>query len=147
MDQHCTVSQSTKPIIKGIYKTEQSNYLKSKIRQTQESTDNKQSATAWKIINEISGRKTTNKAKLKAENQKARIDKWKSHFENLFGKPPKINEGPTKQIINGQLDIKIGNFTMKELKAALDKMSHGKACGLYKIPPEVWKTARLIRSF
>jgi len=44
---------------------------------------NQQSALAWKIVNNISSRKST-------ANQRERLDKWKQHFSNLLGKAPTI---------------------------------------------------------
>ena len=40
------------------------NISKSKICQVQDAANNKKSALAWKIVNEISGRKNSNKSKL-----------------------------------------------------------------------------------
>ena len=44
--------------------------------------DNKKSAIAW----QITGRKTTNRSKIKAKDDKERIQKWKQHFSLLLGK-------------------------------------------------------------
>lgn len=95
---------------------------------------------AWKTINEISERKSSNKAKLKANNQTERLQKWKTHFENLLGKPPDIIDKPIKRIIENELDIKQGNFTMEELIVVIKNISNDKACGLDNIAAEVWKT-------
>ena len=40
-------------------------------------TDNKKSAMSWQIVNKITGRKTTNISKIKAKDDKKRIQKWK----------------------------------------------------------------------
>ena len=44
------------------------------------------------------------------------------------------------RIINKQLDIKLGPFTLEELDSVLKKIKNRKAAGLDEIPPEVWKT-------
>ena len=64
----------------------------------------RQSRIAWQTINEVSRRKNTAKAKLKAANQQERIKLWKQHFENLLGNPPKITHEPITRIISKQLD-------------------------------------------
>ena len=92
------------------------------------------------MINEVSRRKSTAKAKLKATNQQERIKLGKQHFENLLGNPPKVTYEPIKRIINKQLDIKLGTFTLEELYSVLRKIKNRKATGLDEIPPEVWKT-------
>ena len=122
------------------YMEEQIAYLQNKIDIISKAAVNKQSAEAWKTVNEISGRKTTNKSKLKAANQEERINLWKEHFQNLLGKPPKVIDRPIKQIFENELNIKKGNFDMEELEVVLKKLSNGKACGLDDIPAEVWKT-------
>ena len=92
-------------LLKLTYEEEQVAYLQSKIDFITKASTNKQAATAWKTVNEISGRKSSNKAKLKADSQTERLDKWKSHFENLLGNQPKIIDKPIKKIVQQELDI------------------------------------------
>ena len=126
--------------LKSTNEQEQQTYIKSKIKDIEDASANKQSSTAWQIVNEISGRKSTNKAKLKANSDEERVGIWQSHFQKLYGKPPDILDEPTQQIIDHELDIETGPFTYKELEEALNKTKSRKACGLDDIPPEVWKT-------
>ena len=91
-------------------------------------------------INEVSRRKSTAKAKLKATSQQERIKLWKQHFENLLGNPPKVTHEQIMRIISKQLDIKLGPFTLEELDSVLRKIKNRKATGLDEICPEVWKT-------
>ena len=79
-----------------------------------DSVEDRQSRIAWQKINEVSRRKSTAKAKLKAANQQERIKLWKQHFENLLGNPPKVTQEPITRIISKQLDIKLGPFTQEE---------------------------------
>ena len=102
--------------------------------------EDRQSRIAWQTINEVSRRKSTAKAKLKATNQQEKIKLWKQHFENLLGNPPKVTHEPITRIISKQLDIKLGLFTQEELNSVLRKIKNRKAAGLDEIPPEVWKT-------
>ena len=53
----------------------------------------------------------------------------------------KITDKPTKEFINGQLDIKLEHFTDKELDTVL-KTKVRKAVGLNEIPLELWKTRK-----
>ena len=102
--------------------------------------EDRQARIAWQTINEVSRRKSTAKAKLKAANQQERIKLRKQHFENLLGNPAKATHEPITRIINKQLDIKLGLFTQEELDLVLRKIKNRKAAGLDEIPPEVWKT-------
>ena len=124
----------------GIYIKEQTECIQNQIDKIRDSVEDRQSRIAWQTINEVSRRKSTVKAKLKAANQQERIKLWKQHFENLLGNPPKVTHEPITRIISKQLDIKLGPFTQEELDSVLRKIKNRKASGLDEIPPEVWKT-------
>ena len=68
----------------------------------------------------MSGRKDTLRAKLKAASQKQLL-KDKEHFKNLLRKAPEITHKPIWKITNGQLNIKLREFT-EELDALLKKI-------------------------
>ena len=89
----------------GIYIKEQTEYIQNQIDKIRDSVEDRQSTVAWQTINEVSKRKSTAKAKLKAANQQERIKLWKQHFENLLGNPPKVTHEPITRIISKQLDI------------------------------------------
>ena len=110
------------------------------IYKIRDSVEDGQSKIAWQTINEVSRRKSTAKAKLKATNQQERIKLWKQHFENLQGNPPKVTHETIMRIISKQLDIQLGPFTLEKLDSVLRKIKNRKAAGLDEIPPEVWKT-------
>ena len=95
----------------SIYLKEQTEYIQNQIDQIRDSEEDKQSRIAWQTINELSRRKSTAKAKLKATNQQEIIKMWKQHFENLLGNPPKVTHETITRIISKQLDIKLGPFT------------------------------------
>ena len=45
-------------------------------------------------------------------------------------------------MFNGQLDIKLEQFTLEKLIAEMTKNKRRKSEGLNDIPPEVWKTRK-----
>ena len=124
----------------GIYLKEQAEYIQNQIDKIRDSVEDRQSRIAWQTINEVSRRKSTAKAKLKAASQQEKVKLWEQHFKNLLGSPPKITDEPITRIISKQLDIKLGPFTKEELDSVLKKIKNRKAAGLDEIPPEVWKT-------
>ena len=124
----------------GIYLEEQTEYIQNQIDKIRDSVEDRQSRIACQTINEVSRRKSTAKAKMKAANQQERIKLWKQHFENLLGNPPEVTQEPITRIISKQLDIKLGPFTKEELDSVLRKIKNRKAAGPDEIPPEVWKT-------
>ena len=101
--------------LKEAYKLEKTNYLERKISQIRTSATNKQSAEAWKTINEITGRKSSNCSRLKANDQEERIELWKNHFEDLLGKPPQVANDVITPVVKEELNIAKGDFTMEEL--------------------------------
>ena len=52
---------------------------------------------AWQTVNEVSGRKSMLRIKLKVASQEERLQKWKEHFKNLLGNPPEITDKPTEK--------------------------------------------------
>ena len=124
----------------SIYLKELTEYIQNQMDKIRDSVEDRQSRIARQTINEVSRRKSTAKAKLKATNQQERIKLWKQHFENLRGNPPKVTHEPITRIISKQLDIKLGPFTQEELDSVLRKIKNRKVAGLDEIAPEVWKT-------
>ena len=114
----------------GIYIKEQTEYIQNQIDKIRDLVEDRQSRIAWQTINEVSRRKNTAKAKLKAANQQERIKLWKQHFKN----PPKIMHEPIPRIISKQLDIKLGPFTQEELDSVLRKIKNRKLQGWTKLP-------------
>ena len=124
----------------GVYLTEQRENIQNQIDKIRDSVEDWQSSIAWQSVNEVSRRKSTAKAKLKAANQQERRKLLKQYFENLLGNPPKVTHEPITRIISKQLDIKLRPFTQEELHSVLRKIENRKAARLGEILPEVWKT-------
>ena len=102
------------------------------------------SSQVQKAVNENSGCKKTNKAKLRAKNETERLKVWKEHFHKLLGKTPTMEYANIMPVINRGfyvvfLDIVKGTFTMVALRTALKNTKYGKACGFDNIAGEVWK--------
>ena len=92
--------KTTQYQLTGIYIKEQREYIQNQRDKIRDSVEDRQSRIAWQTINEVSRRKSTVKAKLKAANQQERIKLWKQHFENLVGNPPKVTHEPITRIIS-----------------------------------------------
>ena len=72
--------------------------LEEKIKQIEKADLNRKYLLRWELINEITGRKTTQKGMIKVKNQKKHLQTWYKHFQDLLGKPP-IIEDENKTII------------------------------------------------
>ena len=75
-------------------------------------------------------------------NQEERRQKWKEHFEILFGNPPEGIYKTTKKFINTPLNINIGQFTEEELDTVLKRIKIRNAAGLNEILSKLWKTKK-----
>ena len=94
------------------------------IKKVEEADSKSQHGESWKLINEISGRKTSKKGISKVKSQEERIKAWYIHFSNLLGKEPVTNNAGEEEIttVLHQLNIKTGLFTVKEYKAVKRKL-------------------------
>ena len=57
------------------------------------------------IVNKITGRKTTNRSKIKAKDDKERIQKWKQHLSLSQGKNPITTDQEIVKIVDKELQI------------------------------------------
>ena len=94
------------------YLKEQTEYIQEQINKIRHSVEDEQSWIAWQTVNELSKRKITARAKLKAASQE-QIHLWKEHFKNLLRKFPKVTDEPITKIINNQLGIKQGHLRLE----------------------------------
>ena len=72
----------------NIYLKEQKEYIQNQIDKIRNLVEDRQSRITWETMNEVSRRKSTAKAKLKATRQQHRIHLWRQHFENLLAQKP-----------------------------------------------------------
>ena len=99
-------------LLYATYDTEQEIYLQSKIDEIKMAVLNKKSAMACKAVYEVSGRKKSNKAKIKAISGEERIIVWHNHFKDLLGNPPEITVSAISKITN-RLNIETPIFFYK----------------------------------
>ena len=83
----------------NIYLKEQTEYIQNQIYKIRDSVKDRQFRIACQRINEVSRRKNTGKAKLKATNQQERIHLWKQHFENFHGNPRTLHMNQSRELL------------------------------------------------
>ena len=96
---------------------------------------------AWKVVNDITGRKRSKEGQVAGSSPEERVTTWFTHFKKLLGNPPEV-EDPDEEISNiyQDLDIKDGLFTLDEYRKVKSTLKVGKAAGPDEIPPEVYKS-------
>ncbi|CAH1277680.1 Hypp9760 [Branchiostoma lanceolatum] len=89
--------------------------LSSKIGEVEKSYLNCKHGRSWKLINDITDRKTTRKGQLEGSTQEERIENWYNHFNNLLGDSSSItDEGEKIPSVFEEIDIKEGPFEQEE---------------------------------
>ena len=64
--------------------------LTRQITEVEEAHENQRYGLSWKLINDISGRKSSQSVRIQGESAEKRIATWYTHFKNLLGKPPDL---------------------------------------------------------
>ena len=96
---------------------------------------------AWRVVNEVTGRKRSKEGQVAGTSPEERVSTWFTHFKKLLGEPPVV-EDPDEEIptIYRNLDIKDDIFTIDEFRKVKSSLKLGKAAGPDEIPPEVYKS-------
>lgn len=96
---------------------------------------------AWRVVNEMTGRKRAKEGQVSGNSPEERVDTWFTHFKKLLGETPTV-EDPDEEIPNifEDLDINDEPFTLDEFRKVKASLKLGKAAGPDGIPPEVFKS-------
>ena len=134
---------SAKQVLHSAYDQLQEKELAEQIGGVQRSWGDQQHREAWKLINEVSGRRTRNVPRIHGSTQEDRLENWHVHFKNLLGDEAEDNNLEEIDPVLKDLDICDGPFTMQEFKKAKQQLQLGKSAGPDQIPPEVLKLCNL----
>jgi len=142
IDLDCNIQQS-KELLKAAYTSEEKTLLEDKIEQIQQASFSSRHSKAWKIVNEITGRKETKSAQIPGTPNE-RKEAWLHHFTSLLGNPPTIpdHDFTITPVAEEILPIKTSEFSYEELDKALQQTKAGGAVGLDSIPLELWKSPK-----
>jgi hypothetical protein len=84
-DSHLEFEQMSKDRLDEVYDNANKDYLEKKPKEFDEAHINQRHRLAWKLINEVSGRKMSKCSRLKGNTKEERLDNWHDHFQNLLG--------------------------------------------------------------
>ena len=123
------------------YIAEEKALLESSIEQVQQASLSSKHSTAWKIVDDISGRKDSKRSMLSGTPDD-RKGSWLKHFSTLLGKPPTVpdRDFTISKVVDDTLPISTSEFTLADLEEALSQSKPGGALGLDSIPLELWKS-------
>ena len=95
---------------------------------------------AWRVINEVTGRKTSQEGQVAGASPEERVTTWFTHFQKLLGASPNVEDADEGiQTVFEDLGIEDGTFTKEEYDRAKSSLKQGKSPGPDNIPPEVFK--------
>ena len=121
-----------------VYEELEEKELTGRINDIKQAHANQQHAEAWKLINDITGRKKSPAGKLNAKNQEERKKLWFNHFSKLLGEKPEEAEGTEIETIFENLEIDDSSFTAEEYKKAKMATREGSAAGNDQLVPEIF---------
>ena len=135
---------TTKQQLADTYDRINTEVLEKKVIELEKSDAEGRQSKSWKVISQISGRKTVKQGNIKGKSKEERVTNWYNHFKGLLGSPPDIeDEDEVIGQVLQRLEIKCGLFDANEYEKAKHSIKEGKAPGDDEIPPEVLKRCSL----
>ena len=131
-----------KQFLFSTYDTIKAEELMESVRRVQAAQGEKQYGEAWRVINEMTGRKRSKEGQVEGHSPEERVATWFSHFQRLLGTSAGRAE-ENIQVFLKHLNINDGPFTASELARAKSTVREGKSAGPDGIPPEVLKNCDL----
>ena len=112
--------QQHKDGLRQIYDEIQEEELDKLLAKVESANEEAKHKESWRLINEITGRKTIKTSLIKAKDKDERKEKWLEHFRDLLGKEPNVNTDEEFKIsqVFENLDISDNPFSMEEYETA-----------------------------
>ena len=133
---------AAKETLKQQYKVSEAEYIERQVRLIENASYSSRHVLAWKVANEVSGRKDGKMMGKINGTINERKEKWLNHFQSLLGSPPTIpdNVFSLTPIVDHDLPIETSPFTASELESVINCMKRGGAVGIDSIPLEIWES-------
>ena len=124
------------------YKTAEECFIDTQIKIIEDASFSQRHATAWRVLNEVTGRKPDSPPTKLQGSVDERKEQWKNYFSNLLGQPPQIPDSNfiISPVVDYMLPIEEGPFTQQELSKAIKHSKRGGAVGVDCIPLEIWES-------
>ena len=127
-----------------IYKEINDEDLEKKVLKIEKADRSMRYLESWSLINEISGRKSSQTSQLNGNSDEDRVNQWYIHFRNLLGNSTEATD-ENEEILPVFEKLPINNdvFTPKEYSKATMSIKCGKSSGEDGIMPEVLKYVQI----
>ena len=125
--------------LKATYKRLKEDEVIKLIRRVENEYGGKRYGAAWKVINEITGRRKSKEGLVKGKTAQERVDVWFNYYSSLLGTEPDV-ESPDEDIpsVFGDLEISEEPFTTAEYARVKAGLKRGQNGGPDEIPPDVY---------
>ena len=125
--------------IKSTYKRLREDEVNALARKIEVECGGKRYGAAWKVINEITGRKRSKEGLVKGKTPQERVDVWFDYCSKLLGTAPDVDD-PDEDIptVFSNLGISDEPFTAAEYANVKSCLKRGQSGGPDDIPPEVY---------
>ena len=119
----------------------QKSYIAQCVGEIETASDNFKTRMAYKIVNQITGRKSSPSVSLSACSPTHRLAQWGKYFNELLGgaRSDDTDDWEPTIIFNNKLDIEEGKCTIEELNVVLNQMKNNKASGYDAVTAEALK--------
>ena len=119
--------------------------MEKKVTAIENTHANSRHRESWRLINDLSGRKSAKKSQIRGGSAKERQELWLDHFKSLLGGTSQDVSAETEAIekIFDTLDISEEPFSVDELRDVKKALKEGKSSGEDGIPPEIIKRCDL----
>ena len=134
--------EEAKKSLQDEYKLAEISYIEQQAKIIEDASYSSRHALAWKVVNEVSGRKENKMMGKINGTVEQRKEKWLQHFSSLLGNPPSVPDDNfvINPISSTELPINTSPFSSQELNDAIKSTKRGGAVGLDAIPLEIWES-------
>ena len=127
-----------------IYKEINDEDLEKKVLKIEQADRSMRYLESWSLINEISGRKSSQTSQLNGNSDEDRVNQWYIHFRNLLGNSTEATDENEEILpVFQKLPINDDVFTPEEYSKATMSIKCGKSAGEDGIMPEVLKYVQI----
>ena len=127
-----------------IYKEINDEDLEKKVLKIEQADRSMRYLESWSLINEISGRKSSQTSQLNGNSDEDRVNQWYIHFRNILGNSTEAKDENEEILpVFEKLSINDDVFTQEEYSKATMSIKCGKSAGEDGIMTEVLKYVQI----
>ena len=130
--------------VKRSVRKDRKNFIDNLAKEAEEAAGKRNMKEVYNITRKLAGKKHNADKPVKTKHgellidEKAQLERWKEHFEELLNRPI-TTDPPDIQPRGNTLNINVNRPTKHEIKRAINQLKNGKAAGPDGVPAEAIK--------